>query len=282
MQEIVIQDKDRVENIKSVMKKAGVENLHILSDFDKTLIRAFVNGQSVPSTLFVLYSQNCLEGDYGKKAQELHKKYYAIEIDPKVPKEEKKKAMKEWWTLHFDLLIRSGLNKKDIQTTADSEKIKFREGFSEFADFLKEHEIPLVIMSSSGLGKDSIRMCLEKEKRAYENIHIISNSFQWDKDGQAVAVKEPIIYGMNKDETMIQSFPEIFEQVKSRKNVILLGDSLDDVDMVKGFDYENLIKIGFLNDNIQDNIEYYKKNYDIVILNDGKMDYITDLLKEIA
>lgn len=282
MQEVVIKDKDKLERIKSAMKKAGAKNLHILSDFDRTLTRAFVDGQSVPSTLFILYSQNCLGGNYGEKAQELHKKYHAIELDPKIPKEEKKKAMKEWWTLHFDLLIKSGLNKKDLEMVASSERIKFRGGFSEFVDSLKEYSIPLVIMSSSGLGKDSIKMCLEKERRAYGNIHIISNSFSWDKDDRAIAVKEPIIYGMNKDETMIQSFPEIFKQVENRKNVILMGDSLDDIDMIKGFDYENLIKVGFLNDNIDSNLEYYKKNYDIIIPNDGKMDYINDLLKEIV
>ena len=45
--------------------------------------------------------------------------------------------------------------------------------------------------------------------------------------------------------------------------------------------YDNLLKIGFLNENVEENLEYYKKAYDIIILNDSSMDYVNDLLKEI-
>lgn len=51
--------------------------------------------------------------------------------------------------------------------------------------------------------------------------------------------------------------------------------------MVQGFDYENLIKIGFLNDKIGENLEYYKKNFDVVILNDGSLEFINSLLKDL-
>jgi 5'-nucleotidase len=51
--------------------------------------------------------------------------------------------------------------------------------------------------------------------------------------------------------------------------------------MIKGFDYNNLIKIGFLNENIEENLEHYKYNFDIVILNGYTMDYINVLLREL-
>jgi len=280
MQEIIISNPN-IEEIKSAIKKDGAGNLHILTDFDRTLIRAFINGESIPSVLSILYNENRLTPDYGPKAQELHKKYSAIEFNPKIPKNEKKKAMYEWWTKHFDLLIESGLNKKDIENIVNSNKIVFRDGFSEFVEMLKTNNIPLVIMSSSGLGGDSIRISLEREKKMYDNIHIISNSFKWDENGRAISIKQPIIYGMNKDETLIQDFPEIFKKIKNRKNVILLGDSVDDVGMVVGFDYSNLIKIGFLNDRVEENLENYKKTFDVIILNDGSLELINNLLKEI-
>lgn len=279
---IIISNPEKLKKAKKAIAKVGLNHLHILSDFDRTLIKAYVNGESVPSLISVLYNHNYLTLDYGPKAQELHEKYHGIEVDPQIPREEKKKAMREWWTLHFDLLIKCGLNKKDLEKVVDSGKIKFREGFSELVSFLREHKIPLVIMSSGGLGGDSIAVCLEKEKKLHDNIHIISNVFEWDKNGKAISVKQPIIYGMNKDKTAIQSYPEIFEQVKARKNIILLGDSLDDVGMVQGFDYDNLIKIGFLNDKIEENLEYYKKTFDVVILNDGSLNYINNLLREIS
>jgi len=34
--------------------------------------------------------------------------------------------------------------------------------------------------------------------------------------------------------------------------------------MVEGFPYENLLTIGFLNDDYNDNIDAYRKNFDVV------------------
>ena len=51
--------------------------------------------------------------------------------------------------------------------------------------------------------------------------------------------------------------------------------------MVKGFEYDNLIKIGFLNEKAEENLNIYKKNYDVVILNDGSMKYVNGLLRNL-
>lgn len=279
MENIIIPRPEELEKIKKSISEAGAGRLHILADFDRTLTTAFVGGKSVPSILSILRDENYLTPDYPQKAKDLYNKYHLIEIDPSFPKKEKKRAMREWWTTHFALLIKSGLNKKDLDSVVDSERIRFRSGFSEFADFLKLYNIPLVIMSSSGLGGDVILMLLEKEKKLFENIHIISNSYEWDKNGKAVAVKKPIIHSMNKDETAVQDFP-VFNLIKKRKNVLLLGDNLEDVGMIEGFDYANLIKIGFLNENIEENLEHYKRNYDVIILNDSSMDYVNRVLRK--
>lgn len=80
------------------------------------------------------------------------------------------------------------------------------------------------------------------------------------------------------DETVIKDYP-IYKTVKNRRNVLLLGDSLGDIGMITGFDYENIINIGFLNDEIENNLDQYKDNFDVVILNDSAMHYINKLLK---
>ena len=53
----------------------------------------------------------------------------------------KKEKMNEWWTKHFDLLIKSGLNKKHLERVINEGKIQFREGVPEFLNFLHKNEI---------------------------------------------------------------------------------------------------------------------------------------------
>jgi len=277
---ITVPNPEELEKVKKAISEDGAERLHILTDFDRTLTTAFVNGKSTPSLISILRDGNYLTLDYAQKASELYAKYHPIEINPKISLEEKKKAMQEWWTTHFDLLVKSGLNKKDLKKAVESGKVRFREGFADFINFLRLYNIPLVIMSSSGLGGDAISLYLGKEGKLYDNVHIISNSLEWDETGNLIAVKQPIIHTMNKDEALIRNFPA-FGAIKDRKNVLLLGDSLDDVGMIQGFNYENLIKVGFLNEKVEENLEYYKRNYDVIILGDSSFDYINGLLREI-
>lgn len=203
-----------------------------------------------------------------------------IEINPTISIEDKKKAMKEWWEKHFELLKKCGLRKDEIEKAMQSNKIKLRKGVSEFLNFLHKYDIPLVIISSSGLGEDSISLCLQRNNVLFSNIYIISNSLIWDEEGNMIGAKEPIIHCMNKDQTMVKDFPA-YSKIKDRRNVLLLGDSLGDIGMIEGFDYNNLIKSGFLNDEVDKSLEEYKKNYDILILNDSSMDYVNGLLNEI-
>lgn len=277
---IIIPNPEKLEKIKQTMAKDGVENLYILADFDKTLTKAFVDGKSIVSLISILRDGNYLTPDYAAKAHALYNKYHAIEIDPNVPFEEKERKMHEWWSVHYDLLIKSGLNKQDIKKAIDSGKVKLREGFGEFAEILHSKNIPLVILSAGGMGAEAIRMYLEKEKKFYDNIYIVSNAFEWGKVGNAIRVKQPIIHTLNKSGIAVRNFP-FYQKIKNRKNILLLGDSLEDADMVAGFDFENLIKIGFLNENIEENLEKYKEKFDVVVLNDSAMDYANEILKEL-
>lgn len=187
--------------------------------------------------------------------------------------------MNDWWNEHFDLLIKSGLNLNDIENLVDEGEINLREGVLEFIDFLYNKKIPLVIMSSSGVG-DAIRLILEKERRMYDNVHIVTNLFEWNEDGRAVRIKQPIIHSMNKDETTLESLP-IYNELKDRKNVLLLGDGLGDLGMIKGFEYNNLISIGFLNEKFEEQMEEFKKDFDVVITGDGDFKFVNELIRGI-
>ena len=60
-----------------------------------------------------------------------------------------------------------------------------------------------------------------------------------------------------------------------------MGDTLEDTDMITGFDYDQLIKIGFYNQPTDENLDKYRETFDIVITGDGNMNYVNELLQKI-
>jgi 5'-nucleotidase len=281
MGNVLIKNKEHCQAIRQKMKAAGLAKLHVLADFDKTLTKAFVNGEEIPSIISILRAEGYLTPDYPARAHALYDKFHPLEIDPHLSAEEKKKAMEEWWRTHFALLQECGLTRRDVEKAALSQRVQLRDGGLELLDFLKVNNIPLVLLSSNGLGEEGIIFFLQRLSRLSSNIHIISNAFIWGEDGRAIGVREPIVHNFNKTEFEVKDYP-FFKEVKERKNVILLGDTLGDVDMINGFQYDNLLKIGFLNKKVEEHLPFFQEIYDVVIINDDGMDYVNDLLKEIA
>jgi len=277
---IIIPNPKKLEKLKSQIKFEGYSNIQILSDFDRTLTYGKIDGVKTPSIISMLRDGNHLTEDYAKKAHTLFDKYHPIEINSSIPLQEKKKAMREWWETHNNLLIKSGLSKFDIEDIVEKGHVKFRKGVPEFLDFLHKHNIPLIILSASGCG-DAIQMFFKKIGKDYSNISYVTNQFNWDENGRATSTKGLIIHCMNKDETILKELPEIYFKIHHRKNVLLLGDSIGDLGMVKGFEYKNLLKIGFLNFDYDKLREEYKKNFDIVLEGDEDFSPINTLIQEL-
>ena len=279
MEDIIISQ--NIQDTINTFKKQGVDKLHVLADFDQTLTKSFINGKYVPSIISILRDNNYLTPDYPDKAKALYVKYHPIEIDPNVLIKDKKSAMENWWTEHFNLLIKSGLSQEDIRSIVDSGILLPREGAKDFFGFCHQSKIPIVIITSSGIGGDTIRFFLQKQGFFYNNIYIISNNLIWDEKGRVIGFEKPIIHSMNKDEILIKEFP-VFGKIKTRKNVLLLGNSLGDPNMIKGFEYDNLLKVGFLNETEDESLEKFKQLYDIVISNNGTMSYVNNFLVSIS
>ena len=281
MENVVISDLEKFSEIKRKILLGGFDNLHVISDFDRTLTHVFLqDGSEVSSILSILRDENHLTPDYSDKARSLFKKYHQSEIDHTISMDEKKKAMEEWWTKHSELLIESGLNKSDLLKVAKSKRIRFREKTLESMILLNNNNVPFVILSASGLGDISIIDTLNANKMHFLNVDVISNKYIWDDRGYAIDYVKPHIHTFNKNETVIKE-SSFYPKIINRKNVILLGDSLGDVKMVEGFEYDNLLKIGFLNFHVEKDLEEYKKHYDVIITNDSSMEFVYDLLKEI-
>ncbi len=280
MENIIVSNPEKIKIIKNEIIDWWKENLHIISDFDRTLTQAYSDWKYRASLISVLYEEWYLSKKYQKTAQWFFAYYHPIEVDNNISIEDKKRAMEEWRTKHKILLIKEWISKQDIYKAMKSQNINLRKWSKKFFELLNKNNIPLVILSAWWLWTLSIEKYLKNQNSMYDNICLIGNEFVRDRD-KAVDFKKPIIHSLNKDETVIKEFPKIYEKVKDKKNVILLGDSISDIQMVEWFEYNNLLKIWFLNKDVEKNIEKYKSNYDVVIINDWSMEFVNDLLDEI-
>ena len=278
MKNILIKDKKAFEQKLNKIKSDGKNNLHVIADFDKTLTKAIVKGQKTHTSIAQIREGNYLSEDYVKKSFALYDKYHPFEVNNKLSDEEKDRKMMEWWSSHLKLLVEEGMNRKVVDDIIKKKRILLRKCAEDFFKKLHEKNIPLLIFSA-GIG-DIIKGHLESEGLLYENIHIISNFFDYDKNGIVRGYKSKIIHAFNKDEFAIKG-TKYFSMIKKRKNVILIGDSLGDIDMAKGIEHRVILKIGFLNKDIEKNKDVYERNYDALILNDGPMDFVVSILKEV-
>ena len=121
---------------------------------------------------------------------------------------------------------------------------------------------------------------MKAENVLHHNIHIISNMFKFNVHGIVIGYSDDIVHTFNKNEGHVKNSP-YYEQIKDKKNVILLGDMLADATMVDGLNHHIVLKIGFLNENVEKLKEQFLKEFDVVILNDGSMDYVNTILSQI-
>lgn len=265
------------------LKHSDKDSIQVVSDFDWTLtyIKDKKTNEIIPAIISVLYNKWYLSEEYSKKAKELENIYIPIEKDESIPLETRKLKMDEWRRRHKELLVQSGLSKKHIDDVVNSGVIQLRDGCDRLFKLLKDGNIPIVIFSASWLWTYAISSYLEKNNISYDNIHFVSNEFIWDENGRAVSRKEPFVTSLNKDETVISSdtYPELYEKIKDRKNIILLWNGTWDAAMAKDEDNDLVLRIWFLEDKNSSKLEKFKELFDVVLLWDGWMDEVIDICK---
>lgn len=207
--------------------------------------------------------------------------YHPIETDPTVSYEIKTLKMEEWWKKHINLLIENKLSQKNIRDISYHSELIIREGIIELFTFAKENHIPIIIFSASGTGSDSIKYFLERHNILFENITIISNNFKYENN-VVVDVIPPIIHALNKNESILNFFPKTQQLILSKKSILLIGDSLNDISMVENKNHPNIIRVGLLNELDTDKkkviLHLFQGKFDVVIEDDGSLDSIYKVL----
>ncbi len=275
MKNIYIPNEQELKKKIAKIKSDGFNKLHVISDWDSTLTREFVDGVRVGSSFAKIRNGKYLSVDYVLKAHELFDFYHPFEIDPNISHKFRCEKMLEWWQRHLDFLIKSGMNKGVILDIINKKQIHPRDGLFEFLDLLNTNNIPILIFSA-GLG-DFIKEFLISDNKLSSNVHIISNLFKFDDKGKVLGYENNIIHTFNKNEIEIENF-HYYDKIHKRNNVILLGDNLGDLGMIADVKHDCVIKIGFFNEGDEDLFNAFSKSFDVLILNDGSLLYVNELL----
>ncbi|KAF7112579.1 hypothetical protein RHSIM_RhsimUnG0215000 [Rhododendron simsii] len=159
---------------------------------------------------------------------------------------------------------------------------------------LQEREVPVLIFSA-GLADIIEEVLRQKLHRSFKNVKIVSNRMVFNLSGQLVSFKGKTIHVLNKNEHALDMAAPVHDHlgdtngpvddnasVKKRTSVLLLGDHIGDLRMSDGLNYETRISVGFLNHNVADSLESYRKAFDVVYLNDAPMRGVVNLVSQLC
>ncbi|XP_033123896.1 cytosolic 5'-nucleotidase 3A-like [Anneissia japonica] len=239
---IHIKDPDKVEEIVTAFINGGHIKFQVVSDFDRTITRHHFNGKEVPTThgecIFNIFLLNNVE---------------------------------HWWSELYGMIIETGMHKEDISKMVEQSDIVLREGCDLLFKVLEDNNVPLTVCTA-GI-TDILNAVMTYQATLYDNISVMGNKMDFDANGKIVGIScnGTVINHYNKGEiTRINR--DYFEQHMERTNVLLMGDSIGDLDMADGLIHADVLKIGFLNSHVEQNLEVYKSKFDIVVVDDSTMD----------
>lgn len=269
----------QVEVILERLLAGGKDGLQVIADFDYTLTRAHKAGTKVDCSWGVMENSSLLPEDYTSRCGALKAKYLVYELDPDMTSEEKTPYMVEWYTKANKLLQDCGVNKDMFSQMVKASNVEFRDDTDTMLDLLNQEGVPVLILSA-GLG-DLLVEIMKHFSVFHDNTKVVSNFLAFDAEGKVTGIEGEMIHVFNKNESAIHGSP-YFKMLETRKNIILMGDSLGDLKMADGVkDPEAVLKIGFLNDVSDQKLKKYMDLYDIVLVDDQSMDVPNKILGKI-
>eukprot|EP00826_Nyctotherus_ovalis_P040897 TRINITY_DN4065_c0_g3_i5.p1 TRINITY_DN4065_c0_g3~~TRINITY_DN4065_c0_g3_i5.p1 ORF type:complete len:217 (-),score=56.43 TRINITY_DN4065_c0_g3_i5:108-758(-) len=205
-------------------------------------------------------------------------KHISIIYDRAVSREKRHEDVLPWWnSLHAELLEQK-LTKEKFREIIVKSNFMFRHGIVGLLKATTEHNVNFVISSAGivGIIEQSIEML--KATTPLKDPLYFGTSEEYDDNGVLVKFKEPVITTLNKSSVITH---ENCPFVKKGTNAILLGDITDDLFITEKLQLENLITIGFFNNEAKTSKEEYVKAFDVTIMDDGDLTYVTELINRI-
>lgn len=268
---IHIGDPERTRGKLEAIIAQGADAFEVVSDFDFTISKFRHDGVLNPSSHGIFAKDPELTDEAREQLRVLANKYFAIEFDPLMPVEEKIPHLLTWGSLTQKIMIQCQLHRSALAKTVRECSLVLRDDVKTFTDLLYEKHIPLLIFSA-GLG-DVIRLLLQRFSMDTDNVRVVSNFMRFSDEGVLIGFEEPAIHTFNKTAASITNLGNgDGKSSMKRPCVLLLGDSTGDVHMADGATVDDpegvrgtVLRIGFLNDQVDTQLEKYKLLYDIVL-----------------
>ncbi|KAA3674002.1 5'-nucleotidase, partial [Paragonimus westermani] len=278
-----IKDIENTRRKLETLVASGSNSLQVVSDFDRTMSKYRHDDHLTPTChgipldwLSLVSGIFEMDPELTESAKttltNLRNKYYPVEVDPHLSDAAKIPQMLDWWRLSHNTIVSCGLHRDALSKTVRDCGVVLRDKLQDFTNLLHKHKIPVLIFSA-GLG-DVIELLLENFSMCTENVRVVSNFMEFNEEGVLVGFKDPIIHSFNKTAASIVNGDRA-RVASQRPCVLLLGDSTGDIHMADGATVDDpkgisgtVLRIGFLNESIETNLEKYKMIYDIVLVND--------------
>lgn len=277
---VLISDVENVRNKISTFQQDSCKNLKVVADFDFTLTHCFDKDsqQKLLTSFGAVEFDSRFPDDFRNRLLDLYHHYAPIDADPNIEQETKVKLVEEWNKKASEVYRSETITKEIIKNAVSVARLKLRGGFNLFANTLSHKQVPFLILSA-GLG-DSIVCVLENTGVEQNDIKVISNFFTFDNNGLVTGTTKPLITTGSKGKRTGELHNQYFESVSERKNVILLGDRIEDLQMADAYGetYDTLLTIGFLNEKVEEEKDLYLRNYDVVLLGDPDLSWTQKLM----
>ena len=255
---IYYNNKKKINELKQKMNK---DNICVFMDYDKT-----ITSSESEDSWATTANKKAMGKEISNDLNKFYEKYGPIELDYTIDMKEKEKYMLEWYTKSMNLYYTYHLTKEKLKECIHNSHLELRNGAKDFLNRLYYRNIPVVIFSA-GIG-NVIEQFLKGKECYYNNITIIGNFIKFDENGDMIKFSDNIIHTLNKNIDKLGDL-KVKEIINEKEYRIAIGDLVEDIHMMGEYPEEKSLKIGFLNKNVTENLEVYKKNFDIVLTEDN-------------
>jgi len=187
----------------------------------------------------------------------------------------------QWWDTAHALMVKYGQPPRSlIPRMVRQSSMVPRPGALKLLHRLALLNVPVLIVSA-GLS-DVIEEFLRQHDALTENITVCSNRLNYGADlaPQSVA-PDPPITSFTKA-SAYRAARSFFKHHAARRSLLVLGDSITDIDAATEVPYDHLISVGFPNSRGPEATAKYAESYDALVLGDhGSLAAVDELVDDV-